>query len=95
MIDMKLETLPRAARIAAEARFGFSVRPSAGLQFVEPGGAPLRGGKVGADELGYVLAAPRYPAVHVPAPVADSILADALARYGVMIGVARPPLRRS
>jgi hypothetical protein len=85
-----LASLRGAARVAAEARFEFCVRPSAGLRLRDVRSGLLRHGQVSAREMGYVLTAPGFPAVHVPAPISDSALAAWVARYGVLIGVTPP-----
>ena len=83
-----LASLRGAARVAAAARFEFCVRPSAGLRLRDVRNGLLRQGQVSAKELGYVLAAPGFPAVHVPAPISDSALASVVARYAVLIGAS-------
>lgn len=82
-----LRTLPGAARVAARYQLQFYVRPSAGLEVVGPDGVPIRGARVRRGDLGYVLAAPRYPAVRLKGIQGDSALADAAARYGALIGI--------
>ena len=82
--------LPHAARVAADHRFRFYVRPSAGLQLWGPDQAPIRGAVVTPQDLGYLIAAPRYPAIRLRGTYSDSALADALARYAALIGTAGP-----
>jgi len=83
-------TLPRAARVAADHRFRFYVRPSAGLQLWGPDRAPIRGAVVDPQDVGFLIAAPRYPAVRLRGTYSDSALAEALARYAALIGAAGP-----
>ena len=82
--------LPRAARIAAEHRFRFYVRASAQLQVWGPDHAPIRGALVDSQDVGFLIAAPRYPAIRLRGTYSDSALADALARYAALIGTPEP-----
>lgn len=82
--------LPGAARVAADHRFRFYVQSSVGLQLWGPDQAPIRGGIVNSQDVGYLIAAPRYPAIRLRGTDSDSALADALARYAALIGAAGP-----
>ena len=84
-----LATLPQAARVAAALQFRFYVRPSARLQLWGPDHAPMGGTAVNPEDVGYLLAAPRYPVVRLRGTYGDSALADALVRYAVLIGMPR------
>src|SRR5712692_2685790 len=82
-----LATLPHVARVAAAHQFRFYVRPSSRLQLWGPDHAPMRGTAVDPRDVGYLLAAPRYPVVRLRGTYSDSALADALGRYAVLIGM--------
>jgi hypothetical protein len=88
-----IRTLPGAARVAALYHMQFYVRSSTGLEVVGPDGVPIRGARVSPGDLGYVLAAPRYPAVRLQGIQGDSALADAAARYAALIGIRLGTLR--
>jgi len=82
-----IRTLPGAARVAALYQLQFYVRSSVGLEVVGPDGVPIRGARLAPGDLGYVLAAPRYPAVRLQGIQGDSALADAAARCAALIGI--------
>ena len=82
--------LPYQAGLAARYHLRFYVRPSMGLDVLGPDGLPLRGARVQPGDLGYVFAAPGYPAVRLPGIQSDSALADAAGRYAALIGLRLP-----